>query len=169
MRTIILGLAATGLLAACAGDTANNTALEETRADALQPGEYEVTATVAAIRSTDNTTPVSKAKPGDPPKTARTCVPADGTIDSAVFAEAGETCNAMDNYMRGGRISLQYKCTRDRQQLTQMVDGEFKADSFEAKVITSTYFTGSGDYELTRNLTGKRVGECPAAEPKAAP
>jgi|SRR5688500_16435674 hypothetical protein len=169
MRTVILGLAAAGLLAACSGDTATNATVEKARADALQPGEYEVTATVAALRSTDNTTPVSKAKPGDPPTAARTCVPADGTIDSAVFAEAGETCNPMDNYMRGGRISLQYKCTRDRQQLTQMVDGEFKADSFTAKVITSTYFTGSGDYELTRNFTGKRVGDCPAAPPTEAP
>ena len=52
-------------------------------------------------------------------------------------------------------------------QLTQLVDGNFKADSFEAKVNTATYFAGDGDYELTRSFTGKRVGDCPAepAEP----
>ena len=62
--------------------------------------------------------------------------------------------------MRNGRMSLQYKCTRGSDQLTQLVDGDFKADSFEAKVTTATYFTGAGDYEMTRTFTGKRVGDC---------
>ena len=32
-----------------------------------------------------------------------------------------------------------------------------------AKLSTATYFTGSGDYAMTRTFTGKRVGNCPAA------
>ena len=78
-----------------------------------------------------------------------------------VFAEGNETCNAIDNYMRNGRMSLQYQCTRGSDQLSQLVDGNFKADSFEAKVTTATYFAGDGDYDLTRSFTGKRVGDCP--------
>ena len=64
-------------------------------------------------------------------------------------------------------MSLQFKCKRGKDQLTQLVDGDFKADSFEAKVRTATYFSGDGDYELTRSFTAKRVGEC-SAEPEKA-
>ena len=161
MRTIILGLAAAGLLAGCSGDTAPQP--EVARADALQPGEYEITAKIDDVHSTDKTTPATKSKVADPPKVTRTCVPAAGTIDPATFAEASEKCTATDSYMRGGRMSLQYKCDRAGNGLNQLVDGSFTADSFTGKVLTATYFSGSGDYQMTRTMTGKRVGECPAA------
>jgi hypothetical protein len=67
----------------------------------------------------------------------------------------------MDSYMRGGRMSLQFKCNRPgRGQLTQTVDGTFKADSFDATIITGSLFAGDGDYAMTRKLTGRRVGDC---------
>ena len=170
MRTIVAALTGAGLLAACGDQGAGDPAAKPKRAAALEPGEYEVTAKVDAIRSTDNSTPVTASAAADPPKTARTCVSADGTLDPATFAEAEEKCSASDSYMRGGRMSLQFKCNRPgKGLLTQMVDGNFTADSFTGKVLTATYFTGSGDYELSRTITGKRVGECPAAAPDAAP
>ena len=43
----------------------------------------------------------------------------------------------------------------------QLVDGTFKADSFEARVLGSTGFAASGDYNMTRQVTGRRVGDCP--------
>ena len=167
MRSIIMTAVAAAWLAGCSGEDAPAPKAEEARAASLQAGEYEVTATVAALRSTDKTTPRSKMKVGDPPKVTRACVPADGSLAAEVFAEAGESCTPMDQYMRNGRLNLQFKCKRGSDQLTQMADGKFKADSFEAKVSTATYFAGDGDYELTRSFTGKRVGDCPAepAEP----
>jgi hypothetical protein len=161
MRGIILNVAALGLLAACSDD-APPAKPAKVRADALKPGEYEVTATVDVLRSTDKTTPATKSKAGAT-QTARICVPADGALDPATFAEAGENCTASDNYMRGGRMSLQYKCLRGGEQVTQTVDGSFTADSFTGKVMTATYFQGSGDYEMTRTMTAKHVGDCPAA------
>ena len=166
MRRIIIGFAATAMLSACSGDAPAPPA-EEATAASLQAGEYELSAKVDALRSTDATTPATKYKVGDPPKVTKTCVPADGSIDPKAFAEGSESCTALDNYMRNGRMSLQYKCSRGSDQMTQLVDGDFKADSFEAKVTTSTYFAGSGDYELTRTITGKRVGDCPAEPEKS--
>jgi hypothetical protein len=169
MRTIILGLAGAALLAACSDDSATTAKPEEARADQLKPGEYEITATVDALRSTDKTTPATKSKVGDPPKVTRTCVPADGTIPPDAFAETDEKCRSSDSYMRGGRMNLQFKCVRDGEQLTQMADGSFTADSFTGTVMTATYLSGSGDYELTRTMTGKRVGDCPAPSAPGAP
>ena len=168
MRTIVTLWVGAGLLAAC-GDSSAPAKPEEERAASLKPGEYEITAKVDALRSTDNSTPATQSKVADPARTTRTCVPADGTIDPSAFAEAGEKCTASDSYMRGGRMSLQLKCLRDNKQLTQLVDGKFTADSFTGTAHTSTFFSGPGDYELTRTLTGKRVGECPAASEIATP
>ncbi|MEO5774948.1 MAG: DUF3617 family protein [Sphingomicrobium sp.] len=166
MRNILMMAAAAGLLSACADDSAapaNNDV--ETAAAALTPGEYELTAKVDQLRSTDNTTPATKAKVGADPATSRTCVGTSNKIDPAAFAEAGETCTPSESYMKDGRMSLQYKCSRKGEQLTQMADGDFTADSFTAQVRTYTYFSGTGDYELVRSVTAKRVGEC---APKAA-
>lgn len=162
MRMMMTILVPAGLLAACGG-TAEQAKPAEERAASLQPGEYEISFKVDAIRSTDNSTPATKSKVGDPPVTTRTCVPADGAIDPSAFAEAGEKCTVSDPYMRGGRMSLQLKCLRGNKQLGQLVDGQFTADSFSGTARTSTFFSGPGDYELTRTLTGKRIGECPAA------
>ena len=161
MRAIIMSVAAAGLLAACS-DSAPEPKPAKVRVDALKPGEYEVTAKVDALRSTDKTTPSTQSTV-DAARTTRICVPADGALDPATFAEAGEKCTGSDNYMSGGRMSLQYKCLRAGEQVTQTVDGSFTADSFTGKVMTATYFQGSGDYEMTRTMTAKRVGECSAA------
>lgn len=172
MRTTILALAAAGLLAACSGDTAQEAKPEE-KADALQPGEYEVTDKVDQLRSTDNSTPSTATKvpvAGEAPRTARICVGPDGELDPKIFAEAGDKCTPTGSYMRGGRLSFQFNCTRaGKGGLSQLVDGKFTADSFEASVTSATYFSGPGDYSLNRTLTGRRVGDCPPGEPKAAP
>lgn len=60
---------------------------------------------------------------------------------------------------------MQTECQRPGQpgQVMQSVTGTTTADGFEAEVSTSTYLSGSGDYQMTRTLTGRRVGECTAA------
>lgn len=168
IRTIVVVGIAAGLVTACGGgDEAPKP--KQAKADALQAGEYEVTAKVDSIRSTDGTTPDTRSAATAPPTVTRICVPADGTVDHAAFAEGEEKCTAADSYMHRGRLSVQLRCNRDGKGLTHMVDGEFTADSFTGKVLTATYFSGPGDYELARTVTGKRLGDCPAAAPTEAP
>jgi len=167
---MILGLAAATLVAACSGDTAQEPK-KQAKAAALQAGEYEYTDKVDELRSTDNTAPATALKvaaAGEAPPTARICVGADGALDPKIFAEKGDKCTSTGSYMSGGRLSFQFNCTRPgKGGLSQLVDGKFTTDSFEATVTSSTYFSGPGDYTLTRTLAGRRVGDCPA-QPSAA-
>jgi len=171
MRTIILGLACATTLAACSAEAPPENKVEA-KAEALQPGEYEFTVVVDSVRSTDNTTPATNLKvaaKGEETEKVRLCVAKDGAIDPLIFAEAGDQCTPSSTYMRGGRMSLQFNCNRPKRgQLSQLVDGNFTANSFEAKVMTSSYFAGDGDYAMTRTISGTRVGDCPAAQPKPA-
>lgn len=164
MRNMIL-LAGAALLAGCGGEPEQKKAAE-VRADKLQPGEYEVTGTVKDVRSTDQTTPATALKAGAPLTAVRACVAADGKIDSRMFAEtAADACKQDTAYVRGGRLNVQLNCQRPGNGgVMQLANGTITADSFEAEVLTSTYFSGTGDYSATRALSGKRVGDCPAAK-----
>lgn len=162
MRVIILAAAAAGLLAGCSQGEAPVNKVEEVAA-ALQPGDYEISATVDSIRSTDKSSPASQLKAGAPAATSRLCVGEDNVIDPQTFAEAGDTCTEGESYMRNGRMSLQFRCKRaGKGDVTHLVDGKFKKDSFEGEVITTTSFSGTGDYDARRTVTAKRTGDCSA-------
>lgn len=167
MRTIVFGLAAAGLLAGCSAEPAPK---PQEAVTSLRPGEYEITAKIDEMRSTDKTTPATKAKAGDPPTTRRACIAAGGSIAPEAFADAGDKCTESSSYLRNGRLNLQLSCNRPGHgQVMELADGSFTADSFEAKLTTATYFQASGDYAMTRTVTGKRVGECPAASAASEP
>lgn len=160
--------AAAALLVGCGGEADAPPEAKAEKAGALTAGEYEVTTTVEALNSTDNTTPATKAvltKDGDPPITHRACVAEDGKIAPEMFAEAGDKCGIENSYIRKGKMTMQLNCTREGEpgQVLQSIDGNFTADSFDARVNTGTYLMGTGDYSMTRKMTGKRVGDCPAA------
>ncbi len=166
MRTIIGAALAAALVAGCSGDSAQQqNASQEATAKALQPGEYELTAKVDQLRATEGPSPATALKAGAEAPPRRACVATDGSLDPKMFAEGSDTCTVADSYVRNGRMSVQLKCKRAGQggHVMQLVDGDFKTDSFEAKVLGSTSFSGSGDYEMARSVTAKRVGDCPAA------
>lgn len=152
------------LLAACADDAPVDKRAGE--AKQLQAGEYEVTAKVTSLSSTDKSTPATKLKSGGT-MTSRGCVAADGTPDPALFTDPGDACKVNSSYVSSASLNLQLTCTRKSNPgfVTSAVDGKFTADSFTAKVTTGTSFAGSGDYQMVRELTGKRVGVCTVAPP----
>jgi outer membrane murein-binding lipoprotein Lpp len=163
-QVYVAAIVAGGLvIAGCSGsdETNNNNSSAEAPAATLDAGEYEITAIVDSVRSTDGTTPGTALKAGAPAATSRTCVGPDNAIDPQAFAEKGESCTAGDTYMSGGRMSLQFRCNRaGKGMLSHLVDGKFRMDGFSGSVITTTIFSGSGDYELTRSVEAKRVGDC---------
>ena len=163
MQKLLGSAAAALILAGCGGgDNESNTTVAGPAA-ALQPGEYELVAKVDNLRSTDKTTPATRLKVGEA-VTSKSCIGPDNAVAATAFAEAGESCTASETYIRNGRLNLQLRCKQPgKGDVTHAVDGQFKADSFEATVTSGSSFSGTGDYAMTRSITGRRVGECSAS------
>ncbi|MCA1653230.1 MAG: DUF3617 domain-containing protein [Sphingomonadales bacterium] len=155
------------LLAACSDD-APPVDKRASEAKQLKAGEYEVTAKVTSLASTDKSTPATKLKIGDSTRT-KGCVGEDGTPAPALFVDVGDVCKVNSSYTSGAILNLQLTCTRKSNPgyVTSAVDGSFTADAFKATVTTGTSFYGNGDYQMVRELTGKRVGVCTAPAAKA--
>ena len=155
-------------LAACGGEPA--APAKEEAAQALNPGLYEVTSEVTALSSTDNTTPFTKLKVGDK-ATIKACVGANNKPAPELFAEAAaDKCEIKNSYIRYGRLSAQMSCTREgrRGEVMPAMMGSFTADSFEGEITQLSYFIEDGDYRMSRKVTAKRVGDCPAGAAAAS-
>lgn len=163
MIKFVLATSALAMLAGCGNGAPAPAAVEKPKT--MVAGEYEVVSEVTKLASSDRTTPATALKMGDK-ATIRACVAADGTPDPAMFVEAGDACTVTNNYGRSGRMSVQYSCTRKgKGELYPNADGNYTADGLKAVVTVASAFAGDGDYTLTRTLTAKRVGACPAAGP----
>ncbi|MES2904342.1 MAG: DUF3617 family protein [Pseudomonadota bacterium] len=149
-------------LSACGEDAPKPTAAKAAPA-AFPAGEWEVTALTEKLRSTDNSTPATGLKTGAA-ETRRICSPAGPKPGAELFAAQGDDCSFDSDYARNGRLNMSLQCTRSgRGPLALSIDGTYDEQTFDVKVVTSTFFSGSGDYSLTQKMTGKRIGDCPAA------
>lgn len=166
MRGLTMVAAAALLVGGCSSEAPPPA--EEAESGELAPGLYEASWTVDTLGSTDRSDPSTDLTQGAT-GTSRACV-ADGTIDPALFAEAEDECTASSAYVRGGRISMQIECRRPGAagQVMQSVNGTSTADTIEAQVSTTTYLAEAGDYQMTRTVTARRVGECPPAGAEGA-
>jgi hypothetical protein len=164
-----IGVAGLALaLAACGGGKKQEAAVEEAPAT-LAAGLYELSAEVTELASTDKSTPATKLKMGEK-STTKACVAADGIPEPALLAEAGDKCEIKNSYIRNGRMSAQMSCSRDGHSgyVMPAMMGSFAKDGFEGEIDTVTYFVDNGDYRLTRKVSAKRVGECPAEGTKTS-
>ena len=153
-------------LAACGSrQPAAPAAGEEEAPAALAAGLYEVSAEVTQLASTDQTTPATKLKQGDK-QTIRACVSTDGKPAPELLAEEGDKCEIKNSYIRNGRMSAQMSCKREGMsgEVMPAMMGSFTKDGFEGDISTMTYFVKDGDYRMTRAVTAKRVGDCPAGD-----
>ena len=148
-------------LAACGSEPAAPKPEAEVKPATLPAGEWEVTANVESLQSRDDSTPAVALKAGDT-TTTRVCV-ADGEIAPKLFTGNDDPCTTQSAYNRKGRLNIAYQCRREgKGSYSATVDGQYKADSFEAALGTATTFSGSGDYVMNQRLTGRRLGDCPA-------
>lgn len=155
-------------LAACGGEKKQEAAAEEPPAT-LAAGLYELSAEVTELASTDKSTPATKLKKGEM-SIIKACVAADGKPEPALLAEVGDKCEIKNSYIRNGRMSAQMSCSRAGHSgyVMPAMMGTFGKDGFEGEIDTVTYFVDSGDYRLTRKVSAKRIGDCPAEGAKTS-
>ena len=165
MRVTAIAAAAAAMILAGCGSSGEETPVKEAAAS-LKPGEYQLAWSDIEMKAID---PKEKAlAPIDAAAAfpAKACVSSRGGIDPPVFAETGDECKSVNSYTRNGLVNIQLTCTREgKGKLASMIDGKFAAESFDAKVQTSTSFSGEGNYTMSRSVSGKRIGDCPAAPP----
>ena len=149
------------LLASCGGEAPKEEAATKPPT-AMPMGAWEVTATVAKLQSTDNSTPATKRKQGET-WTRKACLAKPEDLAKLLLPE-GENCTAVSNYARQGRINSAFTCrVAGKGDHTPTVAGLYTADTFEAEVSTASMFSGDGDYQMTETMQGKRLGDCAAA------
>ena len=147
-------------LAGCGSEPAAPAADEKAPPAAFPAGEWEVTVLTESLKSADKSTPATAYKQGATTVT-KVCAAPGPKPDPALFTEKGDKCTADAAYAKDGRMSISYKCDRPgRGLLTPTLDGNFDADTFEVAVSTGSYFKGDGDYVMTQNIKGKRIGDC---------
>ncbi|MEG3153820.1 DUF3617 domain-containing protein [Sphingomonas sp. RB1R13] len=164
MTDLRWALAAAPLLLLAACDDAPKVDKRAGEAKQLTAGAYEVSAKLDTLAKADREAPATTAKVGDM-TTLKGCVAADGTPEATLFIEPGDVCRATQSYSSGAILNIQYNCQRKGKSgsVNYSIDGQFTADGFTAKVTTGTSFISPDDYVANRSLTGKRVGNCPAA------
>ena len=161
MRALIVGSLC--LVAACSeGEQPKKE--EAAAAKVLEAGRWETSFEVTSIRSTDNSTPVVKAKAGDK-STALSCIPTADKPDPEMFAGEGYDCDYKTSHIRSGRIVAQLSCRRTgvKGEIMMTVDGDYDANGFTGTVSSTSFLPGTGDFAMNRKLTGKKTADTCAA------
>ena len=134
----------------------------------LPPGQYEVSATVTTLASTDKTPLPTFAKQGETIKT-QGCVGADGLPAPELLAAKGDVCQLQNPYVRSGRLNFQLDCTRKGQgKVMGDMMGKYTAEGFTGTLTATSYFPGPGDYKMVEGITARKVADQCTAVPAAA-
>jgi hypothetical protein len=159
--------------AACSGgeEEAKNkaAAAAAARPANMAAGQYATESEVTAFRSTDNQTPAVKAAVGDKASGAG-CVTAGALPPPELFAGKDYKCSYKYSYIRDGTLNASLGCTMAGTpgEITMTVEGSYTATGFEAKLESNTYFPGTGDFTMSRKVSGRLTGPtCAPAEPDA--
>ena len=142
----------------------------EAPAKELRAGEWEITREVTAVTPRDDGPPAIKAAVGDKVVQKSCVAPADVRKPKGdLFAGEGSECTSRDLYMSNGRMNATLACSRPglSGNIATIVNGTFKAETIDATATTETSLLSEGDVKITENLTGRRVGECPAEQAPA--
>lgn len=161
---ILLPIAA---LAACGGGESQNKG-KAAAADAIQPGQYEVTTDVTQFRKADAGTPKINTPVGSH-ATRSVCAGAGVTPD--LFADEGFACQTSGSpYVRGGSINLTLSCTRPGLQgvISYSISGRFDGESFQGTRTLETALSTDGDVVIQSRISGRRTGACQPAPAQPA-
>lgn len=134
---------------------------------AIQAGQWEMTSEVTRLTKQDHGEPRINTPPGT--KSIDSVCIAETEVkkpNPQLFAGTKDECAYNNFYMSGGTLNASMKCTRPglSGQLIMSVFGDYTADSFETTLDVSTHLATDGDVNIISKVTGRRVGDCAAAD-----
>lgn len=90
-------------------------------------------------------------------------IDADGAPDAdALAGQEGEDCLYKDKMVRNGRLIATLSCKAGAGTSELVVEGNYGAESLTLGTTMTRTVGGKPDLRTTHDLTGRRVGECPA-------
>ena len=158
-------------LAACSeGEPAPKAEAEAPADKTMLAGQWETSSEVTRLTQHDSGAPEIDTPAGTTASFTSCLTEADRKKPAAtLFAGAEAQCQYDNFYMSRGRMNATMKCRLPgvEGEVVASVEGSHDADSFEGTMTTSTQLAGTGDVTVDAKLTGRRIGDCPAAPAEA--
>lgn len=165
MRIIIV-VAAAALVAGCGGSPTKDAKAEGTAAK-LAPGEYRLAWSDVSFAGSDKKDAAAAQAKAQAALPESACVAAGGALDPAAFAADDDKCHSVNSYVRNGILNVQFSCMRDDGAVSQMANGTFTAEAFDANFETQSNFAEGDNFTLKAKVTGTRTGQCAPATDEA--
>ena len=151
------------LAGSCSGGGEAPKQQEEAAATQLDAGQWELATEVTQFAKADQGQPKIDAPVGT--KETRSVCIAEADVKKPLpttFGGDKDECSYGDFYMSSGRLSATVNCNRPglSGNVATRADVDFKAQTLEGTLSTTTYLTTDGDVRITRKLTGRHVGQC---------
>jgi hypothetical protein len=169
MRRIVVS-ALVGL-AACSGGGGEESSNKIDRASIrLEPGEWELTNEITNITLADQGTAAVPMKVGMR-TTTKSCITPEQVEQPqpTIFASSKDTCTYKNFYMSRGRLVASMSCKQPGLdgEMLMTVEGDYTNTSMDVTVEMATSLVGPGDVKVNSKISGRRLGECPAATEEA--
>tara|TARA_R110000787_G_scaffold191660_6_gene303096 strand:+ start:32834 stop:33340 length:507 start_codon:yes stop_codon:yes gene_type:complete len=151
-------------LGGCGGEPAPTPEAEEAPI-VMQAGEWVLTRKTTGY-NTPTVTPAQYQEALRQVSEDKICiiVAPDGVPNSAVLAGAeGTDCSYKDKLARKGRLIVTLACKAGAGTSEIMAEGNYTADTMTLGTTMTKMQDGQPVLRTTHDLTGKRVGDCPAS------
>jgi hypothetical protein len=156
------------VLAACSeGDQAPKNDEKAPAPKQFTAGQWDMTSEVTKVTQRDKGAPALPGAEGSKTTTSSCVAEADvKKPQPALFVGEALDCTNRDVYLSRGRVNATLTCKKAGTpgEVAAIINGNYTADSFEGTSVIETSFVGEGDVKMESKLTGRRTGECTAAE-----
>lgn len=160
----VLPITSTLALCACGGDPAPTPQAEEAPI-LMQAGQWAITRKTTGY-NTPTVTPAEYQAALKQIGEEKLCITIDAEGTPAADALAGKegtACAYKDKMVRKGRLIATLSCTAGAGTSEIVVEGNYTADTLTLGTTMTKTQGGNALLRTTHDVTGQRVGDCPAA------
>ena len=131
----------------------------------MRAGQWETTTEVTRLTKLDEGAPAIDTPAGTKASFTSCIAEADRKKPAPdLFAGEKAECEYKDFYMARGRMNATMSCQLPGVgEVLSSVEGSNDPASFEGTISSTSRLAGSGDVRIDAKISGRRIGDCPAA------